>query len=370
MKKSRFRTAAGPEPSEREKRVAMVFSDFKKLTAHARRDGLLPVYFLFGEDEDSVLRAGRALWALCEGPFPDMNRTAYDGRSLPSFNEIADAAGALPFMAERRCVLLDNLNAENLDKSQAEKLWQLLDRLIPETTLIITWRTDPPDIRKSSRAKKLYALCDKAGGVCAFPRPSQSAASRDIRRAAAEQGSAITEPAAALLAEYCGLDTTRIASELGKLCSRLPGGEIGEDLVREMVRPVSDARVFDLADRLLGGDLDAALRTVDNLLYQREDPVQLLSILSMAFVDAYRARAAQAAGVAQEQAARELGYASAFRFSKGARTGRRFSREGLRSVLDILTDADRRAKSSAADTRVILETVMVRIYQHIDGGNL
>lgn len=340
----------------------MTFRDGKQLIRAAKENGLLPLYLLYGEDTVSLEQTVERLKKMAVGAFPEMNSSVYDGRTGFDMEELINAVLLLPFLAERRCVLLDDYQIDSAQ--QSDSLFELLEELPEETTLIITMRTGLPDFRKkSSKLAKLMALCEKAGGVCAFARPGRNDAVRRIAEQVSEAGCSIGESAAGIIADYCGLDMLRILQETEKLCAYAQG-EITASMVEQLVAPISDARVFDLSDKLVRGNLTAALDTIEQLLFQREEPAAVLAILSMAFVDIYRARTAARAGVSDEQAKKAFGYGSAgFRYTKGKESQRRFSDEALRKILELLARADSRLKSSAVDGRVVLEMAVIEIFQ-------
>ena len=345
----------------------MIFASGTKLREQVK-GGLLPVYLLHGEDGPQIEACAKWLKTQALDAFPDMNFSSFDGRASLDLDALADAALSLPFMAERRCVLLDDLNPESLGATQADKLWQLLEGLSPETTLIITARTQPLDLKKKGgRGAKLLALCDKAGGVCAFPKLTRAGGSQFAAQRAKRLGCILDPQAAALLADLCGLDSQRIASETDKLCAYTgTGGTVTRETVELLVTPTADARVFDLSDKIVRGDLTGALHTVDDLLFQREAPVTVLSILSMAFVDMYRAAVAKRVGVPDAEAKKAYGYGGGgFRYTKGMENQRRFTVEQLEDALRLLAQADSSMKSTGGDPRIALETVVVQVFRRL-----
>ena len=79
--------------------------------------------------------------------YSDFNFQAFDGGKA-SIDEIADAAQALPLFAERKCVLVKDLNVEALNAGELAKLYQLLEELSETTVLIISQSTLEIDAKK------------------------------------------------------------------------------------------------------------------------------------------------------------------------------------------------------------------------------
>ena len=111
-------------------------------------------------------------------------------------------------------------------------------------------------------------------------------------------------------------------------------------------------------------DYTTAMAIVSNLMFLRESPVGILTILSSAFVDLYRAKAARAGHVADKQAMKELGYLGgrAFLYTRAAESESRYSHEFLVKALETLTQADQAMKSTGADGRVLLEQTVTKLF--------
>jgi DNA polymerase-3 subunit delta len=99
-------------------------------------------------------------------------------------------------------------------------------------------------------------------------------------------------------------------------------------------------------------------------MFLRESPVGILTILSSAFVDLYRAKAARAGHIPDKQAMKELGYPGgrAFLYTRAAESESRYSHEFLVKALEVLTQADQAMKSTGADGRVLLEQTVTKLF--------
>ena len=332
------------------------------------RDGSFPrLLLLWGEDGPAVQKYQRLLEKAVVTAFPDFNSYRCDGKAAIDLDALADSARSLPMMAERRFALVDDLNADLLSAADMTKLQQLAQELPEETALVITQRSVLPDPKKKTgKAGKVYSLCDQYGGVCGFRKPSSSAAAQLAAQEAGRLGSSLGKKEALLLAEYCGRDPQRILSEVQKLAAHSPDSITAED-IRLLVAPVAEARVFDLSDRIVSGSYAAAMSTIDELIFQRESPVTILTILSMAFVDIYRAAVAGQAGIPPAEAKKAYGYTgSGYRYDKGTQNRRRFTIPMLEDILELLAQADSRMKASGVDPRVTLETLVAEIFLRME----
>lgn len=343
------------------------------------RDGSFPhLLLLWGEDGPAVQRYQRLLEKAVVTAFPDFNSYRCDGKASVDLDALGDSARSLPMMARRRFALVDDLDPEVLSGEDLAKFQELVEELPEETVLVVTQRSVLPDLKKKggkggkegkgSKGSKVYALCDQYGGVCCFQKPDASAAARLVQEEAKRLGSSLGHKEALLLAEYCGRDPQRMLTETQKLAAHSPETVTREDIAL-LVAPVTEARVFDLSDRIVSGGYAAAMATIDELIFQRENPVTILTILSMAFVDIYRAAAAKRAGVPAQDAKKAYGYGgSGYRYDKGMQNQRRFTLPMLEDILELLAQADSRMKASGVDSRVVLETLVAEIFLRMEAG--
>lgn len=353
----------------------MPLADPKKLSA-LLKDGAVPSpLLLWGEDGVSILRWQRKIAAFAVTAFADFNSYRCDGRAPVDVDALADSARSLPMMAPRRLAFVDDLNPELLSSDDLKKLEQLFRELPEETLLLITVRSCAEQLagkkqrdKKEPKGKKLLDLCQKYGTVTAFPRPDLGGVAQLAMDTAKRAGSSLERQDARLLAEYCLRDPQRAVTEAEKLAAYAPGGITAAD-IRLLVTPGTEARVFDLAGKIAAQNYTAAMAAIGDLIFLREEPVTILSILSMAFVDMYRAAVARREGIPPEEAKKALGYygGSAYRYDKGVENQRRFSVPMLRDILALLAGADSRMKQSGPDPRVVLEATVAEIFRRMEG---
>lgn len=347
----------------------MVLSGPKQLDAMMREGTLPGLLLLWGEDAPLMAGYKRRLERWAVTAFPDFNRSQYDGRFPLDLEALGDAARSLPMMAPRRFVLVEDLDPGLLSTGGLEKLRQLAEELPEETLLVMTMGSVLPDLKKKgSKGAQVFQLCERLGGVCHFPKPAGSAVVQRMVSAAEKAGSSISKDAAQLLAEYCGREPQRMLTEVQKLAAHSPEGITPED-VRSLVAPVTEARVFDLPDKIIARNFTAAMAAINDLVFLRESPVSILSILSMAFVDLYRAGVARKAGIPDAEAKKALGYGgSGYRYDKGAQNQRKFSIPTLERILELLAEADKQMKTTGPDARVVLETTVAEIFREMEGA--
>ena len=112
------------------------------------------------------------------------------------------------------------------------------------------------------------------------------------------------------------------------------------------------------------GEADQAFETLGNLFKLREEPVMILGVLSKAFVDMYRVKAAKEKGIsytALADAFPSTYKGRNFILDNAARDGANYSVTQLKNALNILSDTDRRLKSTGEDGKIVLEELILRL---------
>lgn len=341
----------------------MIFSDLRAFDTHIKAGAMLPVYLLYGEEARQIETARERLIKAVVPQGDSINLLRVDGSTEVDWDGIADMLWSVSFTPGRKCVVVDDLNLALMNQTAMNKLEELLSSPAEESVLLLTVRGSARQFaKKDAAALRLLNLCDKAGGVCRFAPMTRGDAAKFARSAALRCGCVLEPEEAALLADYCGPDSLRLRQEVEKLAAyRGYTGRILREDIEALVTPTVDANVFQLGDRVLRGDFNGAMQIVDDLLFLQERPESILTILTMSFVDYYRAAAVRRSNVPEATARKELGYGNSYRFTKALEQYGRLSRTVLDGALEVLADADARMKQSAADGRTVLEVTLLRL---------
>ncbi|MBP1558616.1 MAG: DNA polymerase III subunit delta [Oscillospiraceae bacterium] len=339
--------------------------------AHVESGELLPLYLLYGEESMTVERWANRLVKAAVGDTQDpFLLTRMDGREGVDPDELSDAAEALPFMAPRKCVTVEDFDPDALGSTEFSKLEQLLSDPPPTCVLIFTMKSRSPEPNRKKgeeaggKGKKLLKLCEAKGCAAHFGVATAGDAGRLARDTAKKRGCVMPSAVSSALVAACGGNLHAVVCETEKLCAYAGGGELTLRQLEEVGVQSVEASVFDLSRAILRMDYTKAMDIVSNLMFLRESPVGILTILSSAFVDLYRAKAARSAHIADKQAMKELGYVGGrfFLYTRAAESESRFSHEFLVKALETLSQADQKLKSSQVDGRILLEQTVTQLF--------
>lgn len=330
----------------------------EQLKQHIHSGKFCPVYALYGEEAYLSEYYAKAIAdKVCDGEMDEFNRLSFDGQDTP-WDDIEQAAQALPLMAERKCVTVRNCDIA----SMGDKVMPLLQDPPQDTVLIFLFTAVQPS-GKSAKWKSFFAAVEACGGALENKHKTEAELVRLLTKGAAKRGCALTDTNAATLVARCGEEMLVLLSELEKLCAVAgKGGTITEQLIEQAASRTLDSSVFALSKELIYGRTERALLLLSELLEQKEDPIAILAVLANAYADLYRASVAQQSGRPVAEVAKYYQYGGReFRLRNAANDVRRLSDKSVQQSLEYLAAADRRLKSSRADARVILEQTVVQL---------
>jgi DNA polymerase-3 subunit delta len=272
------------------------------------------VYILRGDDREKIEAVIRQFYEqLGDVNMAEMNTTRLDGKSA-DLNDLRAAALALPFLAERRMVIVEEAlhkyarvktkkdNDPTLREGQdtpdkIELFLNFLDGLPPSTALVLL----VPDQRKSRKRNEVWetywvSLNDKhwliqwAKGEgtrvaivdCALPTEREMA--HWIGQKAQELGGNFTPQARMVLAQYVGNDTQRAAQEINKLLTYVNfNRQVTHEDVEILCMNEQQASVFDMVDAIGQRDGKTASKLFHQLLEDMDFTYDLFPLVVRQF---------------------------------------------------------------------------------------
>ncbi|MFT4412701.1 DNA polymerase III subunit delta [Fredinandcohnia humi] len=321
-----------------------------------------PIYLMYGT-EAFLLQETKDLLiknAMHEDE-KDFNLSVYDLEETPVEIAISDAE-TLPFMGERRIVILHNpsfLTAEKAkDKVEhrIEKLEQYVKEPAPFTILVFIAPYEKLDERKKI-VKQLKANAE----VLTVNTLSEKDLHLWIADRANQYHVAISSTAIQELLQVAGTNLMIITQELDKMCLYVGAeGSITEDTVKLLVPRSLEQNIFSLIDKVVNRKLAEALRIFYDLLQNNEEPLKILSLLATQFRLIYQVKELSKMGYGQQQIAGNL-KVHPFRVKLAAGQASLFTEHELLKILNQLAEADYEMKSGKKDKQLILELFIMNL---------
>lgn len=318
-------------------------------------------YFIYGEE--AYLKeyyVGLLKEKLVDKAFEDFNFHQFNGKKTP-LEDILKDADMLPMMSSCNFILVSDYPFDKSDKECKQIAEYLKD--VPETTVLVFWYDSvEPDVKKNSKWKSVESAFAKAGSSVSLEKRSERDLVRTLVNGCKKRGAVLSQDNAKYLISVSGSDMKTLLNETEKLSSYVNGGEITRDIINRLAVKCLQAKVFDLSREMLKGNYEKAYSVLNSLFASKEDPVSVLATVSACYVDMYRVKCAKIAGKPFDDVANYYNYKGReFALRNAMRDCAALSVEQLRRSLDALMTADNALKSSACDSRLILEEVMVKL---------
>jgi len=302
--------------------------------------------------EDSYLRQQAREELLREVP-EDARAFAVREFSLAraDLDEVQRAATTPTLLSPRQILLLRD--AESLGEEDVEHLEELLDSL-PDFTLLIF---EEAKLDRRTRVARLL-LDENRVQKHVADSPKDAEAIRKAGEMARRLGLRLGHPRAEELVAAVGPNLGFLRTELEKLRSFVGGGkEVTSDDLTSVVVAARQFVIFDLVGLIAERRRAEALRMLQRLLVQGENPIPIVGLLTWLYRQLLIAQALPPGtppGKARVGGPPE-------RKEQLLRVARKMSREQLREAFAALADADLSLKSSAPDPQAVVELLVVRL---------
>ncbi len=329
------------------------------------------VYFLHGNDPYEIRRHVEAMIHQMgdDRSLADLNITRLDGRQA-SLEELHAAANAMPFLAERRMVILTNPFARIQSDAARKRFLALLNGLPSSTALLLIvedelegrgrnrdWRSLPNKpthwIRKwlgEAGSRAYYQLCQL---------PLLNEMPDWIRKEARRNGGQFNPEAASALVAHVGNDTQLASLEIDKLLTYVDFKrpvEAGD--VEELTAQVGEADIFAMVDGMAQGNVRQALGLLHRLL-ETQDPLSIFGMIARQFRLLLQTRELIDEGRGSQVAA-DL-HLHPFVADKLTSQARRFSLEQLEEIYRRLLVIDEAMKTGQMPADLALDTFVAAL---------
>ena len=325
-------------------------------------------YLLRGDDNTRIKEVIAGFQAgLGDPSMADLNTTRHEGESL-SFETLQSDALTMPFLADRRLIIVENARAflSKMAKDRAQTCLEFFGNL-PETTALVMVVDDQQAKKRGERYwehGKTYAWLtdwmrarnDLALLIdCALP--DEEDMPSWIMRKAKELGGGFKPDAARLLASYVGNNTMRAQNEIEKLITYVGERQVVEEGdVSLLTAQEQEGDIFALTDALGERNSKAAMQQF-MLLMEDNDLLELTGMIHRQFRLLIQAREILDAGGKAQDIEQELGVLG-FVARKLSDQARRFTLRQLLEIYDRLLKIDLDMKTGGTPGDVAYELLI------------
>jgi DNA polymerase-3 subunit delta len=312
------------------------------------------VYLLYGPEEFARSEALAELKSAIPPDLADLNMATLDGRRL-KLDTLIGACEALPFIAERRLVIVQDLLKHQKAGKDRDELRAYLERVPPTCDLVFVERED----------------FDKRGAVFTYLKKTA-----DVREFLPRQGAELTRwlgqraqmldvkldgPAAQRLIGFAGNDGRALVNELSKLASYAGrGGRITADHVDLLVQDGQEQNLFAFIDELSARRRGAALQGLRRLIEDGQAATYILFMIARQVRILLGVKELAAQRMRPDDIAARLGQ-KPFVIRKALDQTRAFSDAELARLHDRVLELDHATKTGRMEAEAGLEVLVIEL---------
>ncbi len=238
-----------------------------------------PIYFLMGEETYYIdLITDYIINNVLTDAEKAFNQTIIYGKDSDVTN-IIHAASRFPMMANNQVIVVKE--AQNLKK--IEDLVHYAEKPLKSTILVINYKYKTLDKRK-----KLYKVLKETGVIVEFKKKYENEIPAWIDSYIKNKNVKIEPSASILLAEYLGVQLSKISNEIDKLILTLPKDKniITRELIEKNIGISKDYNVFELQKALGKKNILKSNRIINYFADNQKDHniTMIISLLHSYFV--------------------------------------------------------------------------------------
>jgi len=323
------------------------------------------ILFFYGEDNFRLKQKIKKLKEkFISSSLGDINLSILDGKSI-TFDEFVRQVLAMPFLANSRLVIVENLmraskktNKGEISSKNAdiqEKIIALLPK-VPENTVLVFLEEGIPD-RRTALFKKLA----QPKKFEEFKLLEGLALEEWIRSEIEARGGEINLLAIQKLAEYVGNDLWRMTNEIDKLISYSKIVTVKE--IELFIKAQVESNIFNLTDSIASRNSKQALKELHKLLDNGEAELYLLSMIVSQFRNLL---------IAKDLSDRSGGKLSQWDLAKTAGMHpfvaqktiwqiKNYKLEELKQIYDKLLECDLKVKTGQLEPKTALDLLIIKL---------
>lgn len=321
-----------------------------RINEDIKQGSFKPIYLLYGEERYLKRQyTDKLKKALCsEGD--SMNTHVYEGKDIP-VGEIIDLAETLPFLAQRRVIIISN---SGLFKSGGEKMAEYL--AAPNETTCFLFSEEEVDKRS-----KLFKTVQSQGYAAEFTVQDESTLKRWIAGILGRENKKISESTVQLFLTKTGTDMENIHSELEKLiCYCMDRDVVTSKDVETICTTRVSSHIFDMINAIADKQPQKALDLYYDLIALKEPPMRILFLIARQCNMLLQVKEMKKRGYDNRTMGSKLGIPP-FIAGKYAAQAERFKTPALKNAVKQCVEAEEAVKTGRMNDRMSVELLILSV---------
>ena len=321
----------------------------QKLNEEIKTGEFRQVYLLLGEEAYLRNQYRDKLKKALLGDGDAMNFHYFEGKDV-SPGEVIDLAETMPFLAERRVLVLENTG---LFAHGGEMLADYLKEPAPTAYFVFVEES-------ADKRSKLYKAVTAKGRAVEFKTQDEAVLQRWILGILKKEGMNITGRDLAFFLEKTGSDMENIRGELEKLLCYCMGRDVvtAKDIEEICTKQISN-QIFDMINAIAEKKQRKSMDLYYDLLTLKEPPMRILYLITRQFNMLLQVKELKNRGCDASTIGEKVGLAG-FIARKYVAQAARFRTADLRRAVEDCVEAEEAVKTGKMNDVMSVELLIVR----------
>lgn len=293
--------------------------------------------------------------------YGDFNVTHFGEEGL-DVNKILNEINSLPFLGEKRVVILENI----LSSTKKDDRKKIIEGTLssPDSTVVIIFENkDLLPYKAKDRVKEIETFISKLDtkNVFHFQNMDVAKLNRWIADKLKVRGFVIEPKALNSIVALVGYNTRQIDNEIKKLTAyKFKERNINSEDVLRLVKANVDTNIFSLTDALAKKDIKTAQNILKNIIDSGEEIYGLLSMIAFQFRNLILVKLAEKEGVSSQMFLTETRM-NPYVHKKTSQQVRNFTLEKLKEIYHQIFESDLAIKTGEKEPGLALDLLIVKI---------
>lgn len=293
----------------------------------------------------------------------------------PSLGALRSASETLPFMADKRLVVVrecsllrpsrknEESEEESADDDQTKAFCDYLSDL-PPTTCVVFYEKGKADARR-----KLYIAIKKSGAIASFDTLDNEELNRWIIQTMRSLNKEISPATASNLSFTVGRDAALLKGEMEKLAAHVGDrGQVTVEDIQAVATRSLEASVFDMVDALVEGRTPKAFSLFENMLRTGGSRFAILAMILRQYRILFHYKSLRESNASPADIRSRLGIPP-FAVDRAAKQASAYTLSQLKEAMALCVDTEYSVKSGRMAEEGSVERVMLVLSQ-LKGGEM
>ncbi len=327
--------------------------DIIKLNKVIEEQSFSNIHLLYGPEDYLRLQFRDNLVKAMGGVPGSLSYTRFTGKDVDA-KEVIDLADTLPFMAERRVILVEETGWFKNGNSEIEEYIEA--GVNPDTCIVFCEK-------EIDKKRKIYTLTKNTGVISEFMNQTETTLNSWIRSRMNASGITIGPSEASYLINLAGTDMSNLAAEIEKLTSYcLMKGRAGREDIDTVCSRCVENRIFDMCENIALGKPKRAVEEYQDLISLKEKPMGILIRVQRHFEMLLTFKDLDLKKKYSDKELSEFIKRPEWTISKSIRPQVRFySRKDLSNILSMLVDLQADIVNGLISDEIVIEVAIAKI---------